>query len=43
MQRNIQAIHVTISFAKVTIMYVVTRNNHCVKMLDVKIKRNVDV
>ena len=34
MQRNIQAIHVMIRFAKVTIVYAFTRNNHCVKLIN---------
>ena len=39
MQRNIQAIHVIISFATIKIADAITRNNHCVQILDVHIKK----
>ena len=42
-QRYIQDVHTMIRFAHVTIVDAVTRNNLCVKISDVYIKRKVDV
>ena len=42
MRRNIQAVHVMLSYATVTIVDEDLRNNHCVKISDVYIKRKVD-
>ena len=43
MQRNIQAIHVTMSCEKTSIVDAVTRNNHFMKISGVHLKRKVDV